>query len=913
MLVDSQDSPRTAGALRVRRALSRHHVSTHRSTALDSGWEFVGTSPDAVASPTDLDALVASEVLAFQPMPGACGIASALEQLGELTLDAPPDLDGRDWWIRCAFSTPMSRVHAGAPHGGAGAAVETFLVFEGLATIVDVWLNGTLLGRAENMFVAWEADVTSLLATQNELVLCARALSTRLAPRRPRARWRSPLLGSQEWRWHRTAQLGRMPGFGPRVPLVGPWRAVRLEQRVGARVLELAATPSRENDASVLTVNALLALDDEPHSAVLQCGSERLPVELMREAHGWRCAATLRSASLAPWWPHTHGLPALHDCALHIDCGSARVTLALGPVGFRSVTLDSSDGGFALEVNGARPFLRGSCWTPRSWLDPEPAANALDREMRLLVDAGINCIRLSGCFTYASAALIAACDRHGIMVWQDLMFSVLDYPDDDAFARACEVEVAQQTALLQSAACVLVVCGSAEVDQQAAMTGVALDAARHSLFHRRLSTVVSSALPNVTYWPSTPNGGAVPFRTDVGTAHYFGVGAYRRPLEDARRSGVRFTTECLAFSQLPEPESSASLSLGNDDASRALWKRRVPRDGGANWDFESTRDFYVGHLFGVEPASLRDSDPERYLALGRAAAAIAVERTMQEFRRAASPCQGAITWLWADPWPGAGWGHIDSSGRRKSSWYAMRRALRPTAIALSNEGMNGVDVHAWNDGPVRVDGELLVRLLRDDGSVMVAASRALSVEGGRSVTLSVEEILGRFVDVAHAYRFGARSHDVVHTAWVSGASSGIAAKERATFEGSTLDGRALIDDATLFVHGDARASVATGLTVTLGDCDRDGERVLALTTSAVAQMVRVGSAAYEADDSYFTLAPGVVRRVRLSLVEASAERVVIVEALNDPISRRLTIESAPANPAIASSPRAIVPHEIASC
>ena len=43
---------------------------------------------------------------------------------------------------------------------------------------------------------------------------------------------------------------------------------------------------------------------------------------------------------------------------------------------------------------------------------------------------------LSGCFTYGSAALLAACARHGILVWQDLMFSVLDYPDGDRAFRA---------------------------------------------------------------------------------------------------------------------------------------------------------------------------------------------------------------------------------------------------------------------------------------------------------------------------------------------------------------------------------------------------------------------------------------------------------------------------------------------
>jgi beta-mannosidase len=406
----------------------------------------------------------------------------------------------------------------------------------------------------------------------------------------------------------------------------------------------------------------------------------------------------------------------------------------------------------------------------------------------------------------------------------------------------------------------MVVCGNSEVAQQSAMMRVSPASLGHTLFRERLAAVAAQTLPDVPYWPSTPWGGALPFQVNSGTAHYFGVGAYLRDLYDARRSQVRFTTECLGFANVPEPESLALAGISAHSAGSAEWKARSPRDGGATWDFEDVRDHYVARFFGDEPLAQRVSSPEEYLAHGRAATAMAVERTMQEFRRVGSSCHGAMIWMWTDPWLGAGWGCVDSTGRPKSVWFGLRRASRSVAIALTNEGLNGACVHAWNDSSVDVHGTLTLRLLRDGSVETARATVPLSVPARSAAVHNGDAVLGNFTDIVHAYQFGPVAHDVVHALWLQhDQPGGNAALDADAFGASTI-----IAESVLFPHGDVRGRVSTGLRVDAIKRIDERHAWLSVTCDRVTPHVRVGAAEWIPDDSYFTLVPGVRHVVRLT-------------------------------------------------
>ena len=57
---------------------------------------------------------------------------------------------------------------------------------------------------------------------------------------------------------------------------------------------------------------------------------------------------------------------------------------------------------------------------------------------------------------------------------------------------------------------------------------------------------------------------------------------------------------------------------------------------------------------------------------------------------------------------------------------------------------------------------------------------------------------------------------------------------------------------------------------------------LSVSAASLAQQVRIGSAGHVASDSYFTVLPGVERRVRLTPHGSEVGGPIVVQALNDP-------------------------------
>jgi beta-mannosidase len=638
-----------------------------------------------------------------------------------------------------------------------------------------------------------------------------------------------------------------------------------LERRRDLVVEALALRPHLDGDDGVLEVTAHLrdlgsGIGDGAEVELSgPSGDGRAALRTSRDQAGVTVEGDVRIPQIARWWPHTHGTPALHDVRLVVSTAAGPVTIDAGRVGFRTLApgatpeADIDRDGLSLHVNGVPVFARGALWTPLDIVGLTASRDDLQSAIEQAAAAGMNMLRLPGFGPYEQDVFHDLCDEVGMLVWQDLMFASMDYPfEDPDFRRLADAEVGAVAARLAGRASSAVLCGNSEIEQQVAMLGLDMELARIPFFDAAVPEIARAAGLDAVYVPSAPFGGDLPMRAERGVTNYYGVGGYRAPLADARTSGVRFASECLAFANVPDDEALATLvpePPGEPYVHHPRWKAGVARDAGAGWDFDDLRDHYLRLVFDVDPGTLRRGNPDRYLELSRAVTGEVMALVFGEWRRAGSPCAGGlILWL-RDLVPGAGYGVVDNRGRPKTAYFHLLRALAPTAVWLTDEWTGGVVAHVANDGPAALSARLRVALYNDLELLVDGGEVALELAPHADQRHDVEAVIGHFVDAAWAYRFGPPAHDAI-----------VVSLER---EGA--EGWELLSQAFHFPAGrplNPEPDRRLGIAATAIDLP-DGAVAVTVSSRRLAYGVRLQVPGFDSTDDGFAVEPGGSRTVTL--------------------------------------------------
>lgn len=814
---------------------------------LSENWYLFKSAPAQYQSPSEINFSIQQPL--YASVPGTVAVAVNLKEPDCWT---PADnYDDFDWWYQKEFDLDKQ-------------SNQKNLIMEGLATIANVWLNDVLILSSDNMFHRHEIDIEKILKNKkNILTLCFKSLTKELNQRHPRPKWKTKLVANQSVRWFRTTLIGRIPGWTPPVSAVGPWKPIYLVDKSTPANININA--SVEENIGIVKFACQLLETSKDVVVNLKIGSSIYPLDTTLEANIIKMNGTITIPNVKLWWPHTHGLPNLYSAKLLLNVDGKEKEFDLADIGFKSVQLNQSDNNFKISVNHQSIFCRGACWTTNDIVSLTGSKEKLLQTLTLMRDAGANMIRIGGTMVYEQDAFYQICDQLGILVWQDFMFANMDYPfEDDIFLKSVETEIKQQLQRLSKHACVAIYCGNSEIQQQVAMLGFDRTVWEIPFYEKILPELCHIAHPTIPYVSSSPHGGDLPFRSNQGLSHYYGVGAYLRSVTETRLHNVKFTSECLGFSNIPVSKTRNSVLKGQLPATHnPIWKQRTPRDSGTGWDFEDVRDHYLKEIFDVEPVHLRSFDPDRYILLSEVVTGEIMSQVFSEWRSPQSGCNGGLVWFLSDFWPGAGWGIIDSLGQPKACYYYLKRAWQPVNILMTDESLSGVDLHICNNTQQELNVVLEVILLDQRSTKIASVDKPVKLSATESRTYNIENLLQQFHDVSYCYRFGSVKHQII--------SASLRCDEQ------------LISESFIFpnkhnfpMDNEAELIIETNLS-------ENGYLQLKLQCNKFLYAVNIECPGFIADNNYFHLMPKTVKIVTLKKTDHQLKRIKgYVNAVNLP-------------------------------
>ena len=500
-------------------------------------------------------------------------------------------------------------------------------------------------------------------------------------------------------------------------------------------------------------------------------------------------------------------------------------------------------------------FVAGTCWTVSDYLSLNATREVLEKQLTLMRDAGINMIRVGGTMVYESDEFYELCDQLGLLVWQDFMFASMDYPiTDDEFANNVKAEAAFQLRRLSSHACISIYCGNTDVEAQAAMYGMPQEIWHNQLFSEWLPQLCKQLHSQVPYIASSPTGGAMPFHLNSGVTHFWANGAYMLPTTDTNKTQVRFASEGMGLSHIPEDETifqsigkSTLFPYDNE------WEKRIPRDLGAGWDFNDIRDSYLEELFNVNPVRLRRHNVDRYIELSRIVTGEVISRVFSYWRSFNSQCNGGLIWFNRDFWPCAGFGIIDSFNRPKAAYYQLKNVWSKQCVILQNEGLDGATITVVNESQTALNGLIEITLIKNASTLVSQAEQTISVGPNCKSYISVDQMLGRFYDTGYAYKFGTPQFDVIACRLLDPENN-------------------VISESFLFPETLALPKLDNVEVSAIGVVQSDGKICLTIKSNSFLQFVQINIKNFQAENNYFHLLPNNDKTILLVPVETDVKK-----------------------------------------
>ncbi len=603
------------------------------------------------------------------------------------------------------------------------------VVFSGLDTYCDVYLNGRKVLTADNMFRCWRVHAKPYLHPgDNDLTIVFPAPAKPAAAAAARDPWRARI-GIEDKTYVRKAAYEYGWDWGPRFVTSGIWRPARIEAWDEARISNLFIeqrdiTPAVARVTARVEVRAAAAADAEVVVRYVRGGKPVEKSRIMRLHEGVnRVDIPIEIEKPALWYPNGYGAQALTTFRAFVRVGNTLVDERSARVGLRSVVLrrepDKWGRSFEFVVNGIPVFAKGANVIPFDSFPSRVTKEDYRRVLESAREAHMNMIRLWGGGYYETQEFYALCDQLGIMVWQDFMFGNDWQPGTYAQKRNVGREVRDQVRRLRNHPCIVLWCGNNETESAFdwAIKRRTIDPEAQiqmwkdylTLFYGVVGQTVRELDPEVPYWSSSPTSDfeATSAAYASGDTHDWNVWHGGAPFDEYTTQKKRFFSE-FGFQSFPDLKTVEEFTAPGDRTSIFTPVMLAHQKNTAG---NSIIEDYMLKYYG------QPKDFASFLYASQVLQAEGIKVGAESMRRNRPCTMGSLYWQLNDCWPVASWSSIDYYGRWKALQYYARRFYAPLLVSPTVEN-GAVAVYIVSDRTAAVGGTLRLRVMDFSGKVL---------------------------------------------------------------------------------------------------------------------------------------------------------------------------------------------------
>jgi len=680
------------------------------TTSLHSGWEFRQVGTEKWRSAT-VPGCVHTDLLAHGLIP---------DPFYGTNEKAVQWVEEKDWEYRLLFTPSEQEL----------ASPNATLVFEGLDTYADVYLNDDCILIGQNMFRGFEISVAAHLNIgESELRIVFHSPTEKTKERFKENGYELPA-GNDQADVRVSVYSRKAPyhfgwDWGPRLVTSGIWKPVSLVTWSLAQITNVhhyseainapeARIKSRFEVESYTATKATLkkTIGDMTYLAQTDLKKGHNIIDL---------DANIPSPQL--WWPNGLGKQHLYTIKSELIIDGVVIDSRTDKLGLRSIEVvnepDSIGHSFYVKVNGQPVFMKGANIIPLDNFLPNVSQADYDELIDAALDANMNMLRVWGGGIYEDKRFYDLCDEKGILVWQDFMFSCAMYPGDSAFLEEVKAEAQDNIRRLRNHTSLALWCGNNEVDvawhnwgwqnqfnySSEDSTQVWSDYLK--LFEELLPAVVAENDSHRFYLPSSPiSNWGTPENFNHGDMHYWGVWHGNEPLSAFNTNVGRFMSE-FGFQSFPELATVKAFSDSTGWSLESDVMQAHQKSPGGNVRIKR----YMDQNYR-EP-----KDFESFLYVSQLLQAKGMKTALEAHRRNMPHCMGTLYWQLNDCWPVASWSSMDYYGRRKAAHYATKRAFSEVAISVVEEG-DSTTVYLISDRDRGVTGNFTVQLFTLSGELI---------------------------------------------------------------------------------------------------------------------------------------------------------------------------------------------------